>query len=75
MSDITGPGVKDPNIIYRICLLVFCGVLAAGAVLYWREELYSASAYQPLPVTHQQIKIVDANRAEQKLLQQQLTSN
>jgi hypothetical protein len=62
MSNLIGPGVSDPNFPLRLMLIVFCGILAIGAVSYWRAELYVAADYQPTPVSHQEIKIIDQNK-------------
>jgi hypothetical protein len=68
MSNLIGSGVRDPNLPLRLMLIVFGGILAIGAVSYWRAELYVAADYQPMPVTHQQIKIIDENNLIKKEL-------
>lgn len=66
MSDLIGSGVKDPNFVYRILIILVMGVLAFGAILYWRVQLYLAASYQDLPVTHKQIKIINQNKLIKK---------
>ena len=68
MSELIGDGVHDRNLQFRLLMIGSMGVLAFGAVMYWRTQLDLTSGYQPLPVTHQQIKIIDQNRAEQKAI-------
>ncbi len=68
MSNLIGGSVSDPNLPLRLMLIVFAGILAVGAVSYWRAELYVAADYQPLPVTHQEIKIIDQNNLIKKEL-------
>jgi hypothetical protein len=65
MSDLIGGRVRDPNFQFRILFIVSVGVLLLGVILFWREQLFLAADYQPMPTTHLQIKIIDQNRAKQ----------
>ncbi len=73
MSDIVGSGVRDGNTQFRILSISAMGVLAIGAVLYWRSQLMLASDYQGVQVSHEQTKILNQNRARQQALQKSIT--
>ena len=63
---IAGSGVKDPNFVLRFSSIVFFGVLAFGAVLFWRSSLIFASEYQDVPVSHEQVALKNRNEQKQK---------
>jgi hypothetical protein len=70
---LLGSGVKNPNYILRFSLFVFMGILAMGAVLYWKSQLLLAADYQEFPKTEYQLRIQKQNRQTQ--LRQQSIKN
>ena len=47
---ISGYKMHNPNLRLRLLLLVFCGLLAGGAILYWRTEILASQEYVEFPV-------------------------
>jgi uncharacterized protein involved in cysteine biosynthesis len=46
---IAGQKMHDPNIRLRVLLLVFGGVVASAALLYWRSEYLVSQEYIDFP--------------------------
>lgn len=63
MSAFEGSGVHDPNFRFRFFFIIFCGIIAWGAINIWKGELLFAAEYQEFPVTHEQRQIVKENQA------------
>jgi hypothetical protein len=42
--------MHDPNLRLRLLLLVFCGIVASAALLYWRSEYLISQEYIEFPV-------------------------
>lgn len=42
---IQGTGLHDQNVRFRFFAIVFVGILAFGAVLYWRSATLSSAEY------------------------------
>ena len=61
MSGLTGYGVRDTNFTFRFFLIVFCGIIAFGAVLTWRTQLLLASDYQGDPITKKSLELERQN--------------
>jgi hypothetical protein len=47
---IAGNKMHDPNLRLRLLLLVFCGVVASAALLYWRSKYLVSQEYIEFPV-------------------------
>jgi len=47
---ISGNKMHDPNFRLRFLLLVFCGIIAGAAILYWRTEILASQEYIEFPV-------------------------
>ena len=50
MGDISGYRVYDANFRLRFFIIVFMGIMALGAVLYWRSQLLLSSEYVDFPM-------------------------
>lgn len=46
---LTGSGVHDESVRFRMYLVVVVGIFAFGSVLYWRSELLRSSDYYEMP--------------------------
>ena len=42
---IHGTGIKNQNVRLRMLLIIFVGILAFGAVMYWRTTLLDPDRY------------------------------
>lgn len=49
-AGLYGWGVKDSNFRLRFFSIVFMGLMAFGAVLYWRSQLLLSSEYVDVPM-------------------------
>ena len=50
---IQGSGLSDKNTRLRFFGLVFMGIIAFGAVLYWRHAALTTAEYAEPPISHQ----------------------
>jgi len=50
MGDIAGYRVGDNNFWLRVFIIIFMGIIAFGAVLYWRSQLLLSSEYVDFPM-------------------------
>jgi hypothetical protein len=48
-TGITGWGVYDVNVRFRIYLFFTLGIFAFASVMYWRLQLFTASEYVEIP--------------------------
>lgn len=55
MEGLAGYGVGEANVRFRLYLISFMGVLAFGALLYWRASLLTSTEYVELP-KHKPVK-------------------
>lgn len=60
---IQGTGLTDKNTRLRFFSLVFMGIIAFGAVLYWRHTAITTSEYAEPPIRHQAKNNTDALRS------------
>lgn len=51
-----GNEVRDPNFRLRFLIIVFMGVMALGAVLFWRSKLLLSAEYVEIPISRHLIK-------------------
>jgi hypothetical protein len=72
---LLGSGVKDPNYVLRFAVIFFMGVVAFGAVLFWKTQLIFNAEYQEMPTTHEQVKVKKENRLKQQKMQNVLLKN
>jgi len=49
-NGITGSDVRDPNFRLRFFVIIFMGVMAFGAVLFWRSKLLLSQEYVDIPI-------------------------
>ena len=68
---LIGSDVHDANMQLRLCLIVFCGIIAFGSIVFWKTSLLANAEYQEMPTTHEQLKIKKHNLQEQ-LMQKQI---
>lgn len=62
---IQGTGLKDKNTRLRFFGFIFMGIIAFGAVLYWRQaELTAAEYAEPAPMGKKGIGKSDALRSQ-----------
>lgn len=47
---IQGTGLKDPNIRLRYLLIFFGGIIAFGAVFYWRQQTIQQAEYVDMTI-------------------------
>jgi hypothetical protein len=50
---LTGTGVSNPNRNLRFLMIIFVGVMAFGAVMYWRHHALIAEEYVEFPEHNQ----------------------
>ncbi|MBP9686865.1 MAG: hypothetical protein KBD66_03645 [Candidatus Doudnabacteria bacterium] len=48
-SGMSGAGVKDVNVRFRMYTIVTVALFAFGTLLYWRGQLFVSSDYVELP--------------------------
>jgi hypothetical protein len=48
-SDYAGSRVGDINFRFRFFLIFFCGLIAAGSIVYWRSRLLVSQEYVSFP--------------------------
>lgn len=48
---IQGTGLTDKNVRLRFFGFIFVGIIAIGAVLYWRQQAFIAAEYAEPPVS------------------------
>lgn len=48
-SGMSGSGIKDVNVRFRMYTLVTVALFAFGTLLYWRGQLFVSSDYVDLP--------------------------
>lgn len=61
-SGITGWGVYDVNVRFRIYLFFTLGIFAFASLMYWRLALFSTVEYVEIPI-HNKVKVrVDATK-------------
>lgn len=49
--DISGNSVKQKNIVFRMCVVVFSGIMIFAILVSWRSQLLFSSEYVEFPVT------------------------
>lgn len=69
---LSGSRVKDPNYIFRFCLIVFIGILGLGFVVFYNSQVMLVSEYQEMPVTKFQLEKKKENRKTQAEIANQL---
>jgi hypothetical protein len=47
---LTGYAVRDPSFRFRFFLIIFMGIMAFGAVMYWRSKLLLSQEYVDVPM-------------------------
>ena len=57
---IQGTNLSDKNIRLRFLLIVFMGIIAFGAVLYWRNITLSNAEYVHIDTQHDPAKHVNS---------------
>ena len=69
---LLGSQVKDPNYIFRFCLIVFIGILGLGFAVVYNSQAVLVSEYQEMPVTRFQLEKKKENRKTQAEMANQL---
>ncbi len=54
-NTMRGSGLKDPNVRLRFLVIVFMGVIAFGAVMYWRHVTLISAEYIDLQIPKQKV--------------------
>ena len=67
-----GWGVGDSNIRLRFFIIFFAGIVALGAILFWKSQLLFVAEYQEFPKTHFQVETRKQNIFKQIELQNQI---
>ena len=49
--EISGDSVKQKNIIFRMCVVVFSGIMIFAVLVSWRSQLLFSSEYVEFPTT------------------------
>ncbi len=49
-TNMAGKSVKDKNVLLRMFLVVFAGIMAFAVLISWRSQLISASEYVEIPI-------------------------
>lgn len=65
-NGISGSGIGDANVRFRMYLVVTVGITAFGSVLFWRAQLLVNSEYVEFPEHGQTVK--KAKAAENKFI-------
>ncbi len=71
-TGLLGYRVKDLNIRLRFFVIIFMGIIAFGAVLFWKSQLLFVAEYQEFPVTNYQVQRKKQNLLKQMEMQNQL---
>ncbi|PIR96476.1 MAG: hypothetical protein COT92_00945 [Candidatus Doudnabacteria bacterium CG10_big_fil_rev_8_21_14_0_10_42_18] len=64
-TGMLGYRIKDSNIRLRFFVIIFMGILAFGAVLFWKSQLLFVAEYQEFPITHYQVETRKQNLFKQ----------
>lgn len=49
--EISGDSVKQKNIVFRMCVIVFSGIMIFAVLVSWRSQLLFSAEYVEFPVT------------------------
>ena len=64
---IQGTGLTDKNARLRFFGVVFMGIVAFGAVLYWRQAALSSAEYVEPPAKHTEEDLIDSRSSKYQL--------
>ncbi|GEM_PF-4260824 len=70
--ELAGNGVKDPNYIFRLILIVSIGVIGLGFIVFYNSQDTLVTDYQDMPTTKFQREKKKENRTMQLAGQNEL---